>query len=157
MIVTLARDTDLAGFLDLAAEVERWFGPMVDDPDFHTAVDKHIRRGTALVAITSEQPALLGGMLFGAEPPIYHVHWLVVSEQTRGQGVGRALMEEAMRRFVRGPGTVEVVTFGTDHPGASASGARIFYERLGFAPAEPAAPGPEGGSRQVYRRAVKLI
>lgn len=44
-----------------------------------------------------------------------------------------------------------MVTFGPDHPGAVASGARAFCERLGFAPAEAAAPGPEGGSRQVYR------
>ena len=65
-----------------------------------------------------------------------------------------ALMTEAMRRFMPGPGIVEVVTFGADHPGAAASGARIFYERLGFSPAEAAAPGPEGGSRQVYRKTV---
>jgi hypothetical protein len=63
-------------------------------------------------------------------------------------------MAEAMRRFVSGPGTVEVVTFGAGHPDAAASGARVFYERLGFTPAEAAAPGPEGGSRQVYRKTV---
>ena len=59
-----------------------------------------------------------------------------------------------MRRYVSGPGVVEVVTFGAGHPGAVASGARVFYERLGFIPAETAPPGPEGGSRQVYRRTV---
>jgi len=59
-----------------------------------------------------------------------------------------------MRRFVTGPGTVEVVTFGAGHPGATASGARVFYEGIGFVPAEAAAPGPEGGSRQVYRKTV---
>ena len=48
---------------------------------------------------------------------------------------------------------MEVVTFGADHPGATASGARAFYERLGFNPAEAAPAGPEGGSRQVYRKA----
>jgi hypothetical protein len=37
--------------------------------------------------------------------------WLVVSEQVRGKGTGRALVADAMRRFVTGPGTVEVVTF----------------------------------------------
>ncbi|GGQ59154.1 hypothetical protein GCM10010195_13450 [Kitasatospora griseola] len=47
-----------------------------------------------------------------------------------------------------------VVTFGADHPGAVTSGARVFYERLGFSPAEAAENGPEGGSRQVYRRAL---
>ena len=63
-------------------------------------------------------------------------------------------MAEAMRRFISGPGVVEVVTFGAGHPGAAASGARVFYERLGFTPAAAAAPGPEGGSRQVYRKIV---
>lgn len=157
MIVRPTREQDAPGFLDLAAQVETWFGPMVEDPGFRGAVDKSIRRGTALVADSPEpgQPGLLGGLLFGAKSPTYHVHWLVVTEQARGRGVGRALMAEAMRRFADdGPGTVEVVTFGADHPGAVASGARVFYERLGFTPAEPAEPGPEGGSRQVYRRSV---
>ncbi|BCJ69368.1 GNAT family N-acetyltransferase [Polymorphospora rubra] len=92
--------------------------------------------------------------MFAAKAPTYHVHWLVVSERSRGKGVGRALMAEAMRRFVHGPGVVEVVTFGADHPGATVSGARVFYERLGFAPAEAVDPGPQGGSRQVFRLAV---
>lgn len=153
MIVRLTREQDVSGLLGLAAQVEHWFGPMVRDPGFHDAVGEHIRRSMALVAVSSES-GLLGGLLFGAEAPTYHVHWLVVAEKARGKGVGRALMMDAIRRFVRGPGSIEVVTFGADHPGAVASGARVFYERLGFTPAEAAEPGPEGGSRQIYRRAV---
>ncbi|MFC7303846.1 GNAT family N-acetyltransferase [Streptomyces monticola] len=157
--VRLARAHDLRGFLDLAAQVEHWFGPMVREPGFHKAVTQHIEEGKALVAETSSQSTggggeLLGGLLFGAEPSAYHVHWLVVSERIRGHGAGRALMAEAERRWVRAPGTVEVITFGADHPGAVTSGARAFYERLGFTPAEPAEAGPEGGSRQVFRREV---
>ncbi|MFJ9683747.1 GNAT family N-acetyltransferase [Streptomyces sp. NPDC101194] len=153
MIVRLAREQDVSGLFGLAAQVEHWFGPMVEDPGFRDAVGKHIRRSTALVAVSSESD-LLGSLLFGAKAPTYHVHWLVVAEKARGKGVGRALMMDAIRRFVRGPGSIEVVTFGADHPGAVASGARVFYERLGFTPAEATAPGPEGGSRQIYRRAV---
>ncbi|MFD6280678.1 GNAT family N-acetyltransferase [Streptomyces sp. NPDC060209] len=153
MIIRRAQQRDLAGFLGLAAQVEDWFGPMVEEPGFHSAVDEHIRRGAALVAVSPDSD-LVGGLLFGAKAPAYHVHWLVVSEKARGTGTGRALMADATRRFVRGPGTIEVVTFGADHPGAVPSGARVFYERLGFTPAEAAGPGPEGGSRQVYRRAV---
>ncbi|QDY81098.1 GNAT family N-acetyltransferase [Streptomyces qinzhouensis] len=152
-MVRLAEEGDFPGFLDLAAQVEHWFGPMVEEPGFHDAVNEHIRRSTALVAV-STGPGLLGGLLFGAKAPVFHVDWLVVSEEGRGQGVGRALMDEASRRFVRGPGTIEVVTFGADHPGALSSGARVFYESLGFTPAEAAEPGPEGGSRQIYRRPV---
>ncbi|GAA4513248.1 GNAT family N-acetyltransferase [Actinoallomurus oryzae] len=154
MIVRPALEQDAPGFVELAAQVEHWFGPMVNEPGFRAAVHRHIRRATALVAVSSTRADLLGGLLMGAKPPTHHVHWLVVSEHARGQGVGRALMADALRRFVHSPATVEVVTFGPDHPGAVASGARAFYERLGFTPAEPADPGPEGGSRQVYRRAV---
>lgn len=48
VIVRLAREQDFPGLLGLAAQVEHWFGPM-----FHSAVDKHIRRSTALVAVSS--------------------------------------------------------------------------------------------------------
>lgn len=161
MMVRLAEERDFPGFLGLAAQVEHWFGPMVEDAGFHDAVRDHIRRKAALVAVPSEQGTnsapdtdLLGGLLFGSDASVHHVHWLVVSRQARAGGVGRELMRDAMRRWVRGPADVEVVTFGADHPGASASGARAFYERLGFTPAEAAAPGPEGGSRQLFRRAV---
>jgi GNAT superfamily N-acetyltransferase len=158
MIVRLADDQDAPGLIELARQVEDWFGPMAGDPGFRAALDRHIGRGTALVAVNAgqapQQAGLLGGLLFSAKPPAYHVRWLVVCELARRQGAGRALVAEAMRRFVSGPGVVEVVTFGAGHPGAAASGARVFYERLGFAPAEAAAPGPEGGSRQVYRKAI---
>jgi ribosomal protein S18 acetylase RimI-like enzyme len=152
MIVRLASEQDAAGFIVLAGQVEHWFGPMIDDPGFRGVIDKHIRQATALVAVAPGEADLLGGLLFSAKPPTYHVQWLVVSERARRRRVGRALMAEATRRFPPGPATVEVITFGTDHPGATASGARAFYERLGFTAAEAAAPGPEGGSRQVYRK-----
>ncbi|MFI6082876.1 GNAT family N-acetyltransferase [Streptomyces sp. NPDC051217] len=157
MIVRLAREDDLPGFLGLAGQVEHWFGPMVDDPGFSRAVVEHISGSKALVAVDREQagqPPLLGSLLFGADAPTFRIHWLVVSERARGRGVGGALMADAMKRFVTGPGTIEVVTFGADHPGAVVSGARVFYERLGFSPAEATDAGPEGGSRQVYRLAV---
>jgi len=155
MIVRLAGEQDMPGFADLAGQVERWFGPMVDDPGFLAAVGRHIHRASAVVAVTADEPALLGGLLFGAKPPVYQVRWLVVSERVRRQGVGRALIAEAMRRFVTGPGVVEVVTFGADHPGAVASGSRVFYEQLGFTAAQAAEPGPEGGSRQVFRKVIE--
>ncbi|MET7289202.1 GNAT family N-acetyltransferase [Streptomyces sp. NPDC005573] len=153
MILRSAREDDIDALVGLAAEVEQWFGPMAGEPGFHRVLERHVRRSTALVA--SSPSGLLGGLLFGAgHAPVHHIHWLVVSAEARRRGVGRALVNSATRRFVRGPGTIEVVTFGPDHPGAAAGGGRVFYERLGFSPAEAAAPGPEGGSRQVYRLAV---
>ena len=107
MIVRLAGEQDVPGLLDLARQVEPWFGPMADDPDFRAALGRHIRRGTAVVAVAAGQAGVLGGLLFSARPPAYHVRWLVVSAPARG-GAGRALVAEAMRRCVSGPGVVEV-------------------------------------------------
>jgi GNAT superfamily N-acetyltransferase len=154
MIIRVAREEDAPGFNDLAGEVEHWFGAMVGEPGFNSVLSRKIHLGTALAAASDDEASLLGGLLFTAKPPAYHVRWLVVSAQVRGNGIGRALMADAVRRFVTAPGIIEVVTFGADHPGAAASGARLFYERLGFVPGEAAPPGPEGGSRQVYRKTV---
>lgn len=154
MIVRPAREEDTPGFMDLAAQVEHWFGPMTGEPGFHSVLARKIRQGSALVASGDDGTSPLGGLLFSARPPEYHVRWLVVSARARGKGVGRALLADAVRRFVTAPGTLEVVTFGAGHPGAADSGARRFYERLGFVPGEDAPPGPEGGPRQVYRKAV---
>ncbi|WP_327676224.1 GNAT family N-acetyltransferase [Kitasatospora sp. NBC_00458] len=161
MIIRLAEHVDLPAFLGLAGEVEEWFGPMVAEPGFHRAVTRSAEGGLALIAESdtdtgTDTDGPLGGLLFGrGGEGHHHLHWLVVAARARGTGVGRALLDEALRRYVRGPAVVEVVTFGADHPGAVASGARVFYERLGFLPGEPAGPGPEGGSRQVYRLAVE--
>jgi GNAT superfamily N-acetyltransferase len=152
VITRLTHPDDLPGFLRLAGEVEQWFGPMVEDEGFRCAVTRNIGRGTALVVDAHQGLGPVGGLLFGGTSPIYHIRWLVVAEQARGQGVGRALVTEALARFVRQPrAVVEVVTFAQDHPAASISGARSFYEHLGFTAAELADVGPEGGSRQVYR------
>ncbi len=64
MTVRPARERDFPGFLDLAAQVEEWFGPMVEEPGFHDAVREHIAASRALVA-PSSGPDLLGGLLFG--------------------------------------------------------------------------------------------
>jgi ribosomal protein S18 acetylase RimI-like enzyme len=152
VIPRLARPEDLPGFLRLAGEVEHWFGPMVEDEGFRSAVMRNIGRGSALVVDAHQGLGHLGGLLFGGTSPIYYIRWLVVAEQARRQGVGRALVTDALARFARQPrAVVEVVTFAQDHSAASISGARSFYERLGFIAAEPADVGPEGGPRQVYR------
>jgi GNAT superfamily N-acetyltransferase len=146
VIVRLATSADFDAILSLAAEVEDLFGEMVDDPGFHKALRTHIDRSSALVATT---PDIVGGLLFDPAGPDYHLDWLVVSSHARGTGIGSALFESAMERFVRGSGSIEVVTFGPDHPGADA---RLFYERHGFHAGPMLFPGPEGGSRQMYMK-----
>jgi hypothetical protein len=48
------------------------------------------------------------------------------------------------------PFTLSVVTFGEEN--LAGRPARHFYERMGFQAAEVALNGPEGGTRQVFRR-----
>jgi hypothetical protein len=39
-------------------------------------------------------------------------------------------------------------------PAPLRAGPGSYHERLGFTPSEAAAPRPEGGSRQVYRKTI---
>jgi GNAT superfamily N-acetyltransferase len=152
--VVAAEDADFAGFAVLAEPVEKWFGPMVSEPGFHRAVRNSIAAGRALCVRDASSTGLAGGLLFSGAHPVYHLDWLVVSESVRGSGVGGALVRAALARFTTSPATVEVVTFGTGHPGAVTSGSRAFYRRLGFIAGEAAPVGPEGGPRQLFRLAL---
>ncbi|MEU9074381.1 GNAT family N-acetyltransferase [Kitasatospora sp. NPDC048538] len=146
-IVTAVR-ADIPSWMSLAAGVEELFGPLVDDPGFEAALVRNVERGTALCVRAAEgRPgsALVGGLLFSVRRPHYEITWLAVEGNARGQGIGRLLVEAALREFVSPPCSIDVTTFGPDHPG---SGARLFYEELGF---EPTAQLLEDGSRQVYR------
>jgi hypothetical protein len=44
MQVALAQPADISALLDLAAEVEPLFGPMVADPGFQQALERNIQR-----------------------------------------------------------------------------------------------------------------
>jgi GNAT superfamily N-acetyltransferase len=151
VLVTVAHPTDLAGYLALAAQVEHWFGPMVNDTGFRHVLEKNIGRGTAMCVHRPDATGLRGGILFSIRPSICRINWLVVAQADRGAGVGATLVTEAIRQL-DGPGVVEVVTFSHDHPAAMPSGARAFYERLGFTAREPADPAPDGTPRQWYRK-----
>ncbi len=153
MHVALAQIADIPAWLDLAAEVESLFGPMVADPAFHAALERHIRRQTAFCIREQDGApgtALIGGLLFSAaHAPHYKIGWLAVSQRCRRQGLAKALVDYCFR-LIQPPAELSVVTFGADN--ASGEPARRFYERVGFQPAEAAPNGPEGGTRQVFRR-----
>jgi GNAT superfamily N-acetyltransferase len=155
--VVCAEQTDIPAWLALAAEVEPLFGPMVEEPGFMRALRRNIARGTALCVRTAHGPPgggaagtrLLGGLLYSPKPPVYTIGWLAVTSSHRRQGIGRALIERVFR-LAQLPAEFVVTTFGADRDeGASA---RRFYLEMGFYPAEPAPDGPEGGSRQIFRR-----
>jgi ribosomal protein S18 acetylase RimI-like enzyme len=143
-IVVEAGREDLSSWLEIVHQVEPLFGPM---PDFGITLARNISRGSALcVRDTSGQ--VLGGALLRV-PPHAQIAWLAVRSSARGRGVGRALVAETLRRY---PATAEVLvdTFGEDN--IEGRPARRLYESFGFAAAEHLERGPEGGTRQRFRR-----
>jgi len=153
--IVVAQREDQLAWLELAREVEPLFGPMVNDPGFHRALENNIARGTAYCVREANGPpgsALSGGLLYSIKPPIYKIGWLAVSEGRRNQGIGEALVAYAIQ-LVQPPAELLVTTFGADTVAGQA--ARRLYTRMGFEPAEQAPVGPEGGSRQVFRRSIK--
>jgi ribosomal protein S18 acetylase RimI-like enzyme len=159
MEVVRAGYRDVRSWLDLVAEVEPLFGPMLDGPEFYQVLLRNIERGTAYCVREddgSPGTPLLGAMLFSLprpDRPEYRIVWLAVAARSRRRRLGMLLVEHACG-LVEPPGVLTVVTFGEENvPGRPA---RRLYERLGFHPAEAAPHGPEGGSRQVFRRAITL-
>jgi GNAT superfamily N-acetyltransferase len=150
--VVMAQTEDIPAWLNLAAEVEPLFGPMVNEPSFLRALHKNIAQGTAFCVRDADGPpgvSLLGGLLFSPKPPVYTIGWLAVTQQYRRHGIGQRLVEYVLD-LVTPPAELVVTTFGADN--VAGEPARRFYERMGFHAAEAAPDGPEGGSRQVFRR-----
>jgi ribosomal protein S18 acetylase RimI-like enzyme len=152
--VVVAQPEDIPAWLVLAKEVEPLFGPLVDSPSFLNALHRNIGRGTAFCVREADGACgnpLLGGLLFSPKPPIYTIGWLAIAQQYRRQRIGQRLVAHIMP-FVEIPAELVVTTFGPDNPVGRP--ARLFYERLGFRPAELAANSPEGESRQIFRRFI---
>lgn len=155
MRVVVACEEDVAAWIDLAAEVEPLFGPMIDDPYFYQALYRNIGRGSAYCVREGDGlpgMPLLGGLLLSSHPPEYRIGWLAVRGDSRRRGVGRRLVEHALA-LVQPPAEVSVVTFVASAPPGAA--ARSFYTRLGFSPAELVSSGPDGQPRQVFRLSVE--
>lgn len=153
MRVVNATMDDLKGWLDLAAEVEYLFGPMVSDPKFIHALEKNINQDSAFCVRDNDGLAgsrLLGGILFSASnAPKYKIGWLSVSSQARNKGIATALIRHILK-LVDVPSEVVVTTFGNDIPDGQP--ARMLYQKFGFIPLDELIPnGPEGGSRQKFK------
>jgi len=156
-LVVPAQPEDIPAWLILAAEVEPLFGPMVAEPSFQRALRKNIERGTAFCVRAQDGTpgvTLLGGLLFSPRPPVYTIGWLAVTQLYQRRGIGQRLIERVLG-LIELPAEIVVMTFGSDHP--EGEPARRFYEHMGFHAAEQAPGGPEGGSRQIFRRFIDKL
>ena len=155
MKVQVAQPEDVGSWLGLAAEVEHLFGPMVSNPKFRSALMRNVERGSAFCIRESDGSAgapLLAGVLFSAKPPAYKIGWMSVAQRQRRHGLGTILLAHVMSQVIP-PAEVSVATFGSDV--AEGAPARKFYLTAGFIPAEITDGGPEGGSRQIFRKAIE--
>jgi ribosomal protein S18 acetylase RimI-like enzyme len=157
MKIVTAELEDIPAWICLAAEVEPLFGPLVNDPQFHAALEKNIRRGTAFCVRKEDGPPgeiLIGGMLFSMHPPVYTIGWLAVSKPYRHLGIGKLLVDQAMQ-LVTPPAELVVETFGPNETGSQ--DARKFYEELGFHAEEliPTRHNPNQKFHQIYRKKIE--
>jgi GNAT superfamily N-acetyltransferase len=138
--VAPATDSDVAGWLDLAAEVSDLFGiDMPNDLMFRDSLRQNVARGTAFCVRIDG--AIAGGMMFTAG----RIGWLAVSKKYRRRGIGRALVAHAQAEGR----DIRVTTFGNGHPHPDSQTARTLYNVLGFQTlTEVAAPGPDGTPRE---------
>ncbi len=115
MRVVVAQFADIPQWLKLAAEVEWLFGPMVDEPGFHRALESNIGRRTPFCIREADgQPGrpLMGAIVFRVkDAPDYTINWLSVRQRWRRRGVGRRLAEHVFG-LVEPPAMISVITLG---------------------------------------------
>lgn len=153
MNVVKATIGDLNGWLELAAEVEYLFGPMISDTKFIQAIEKNIIQSSAFCVRENDGApgtCLLGGILFSSvNAPSYKIGWLAVSSRARNKGIATELLKHVLK-VVNVPAEVSVTTFGNDIP--EGQPARRLYQKFGFVPQDEKIPnGPEGGTRQKFK------
>ena len=152
MEVMTATLDDIPSWLDLAAEVEPLFGPMVDDPVFRQGLTNVINAGTAFCVREGDGgpgAPLLGGLLWVDTPPDYEIAWLAVAKRARGQGIGSWLIGHVMLLAER-PCNITLQSFAPGIPEGDA--AHKLYKRAGFHVAETAPTNPAGVPTRMYRQ-----
>ena len=132
MHASLGKTADVASWLEIMCQVEPLFRPM---PDFEATLFRKINQRAALCVRSDNQhdPALVrGGILLGGAPPQVWIRWLAVRSSARGMGIGRCLVEAAVKQLAAS-NSISVETFREEN--IEGQPARRLYQRLGFRPA----------------------
>lgn len=136
--VVVSEVPDFDEWIALAREVEPLFGPMADDTGFRGALLGALTNGDALCVYGGDGKVQGGVILNLAQNGIA---WLAVAGDSRGKGLGRALLEAALDGL--NPNREIIVqTFAAEVPEGAA--ARRLYLNFGFADREPGGPNPAG-------------
>lgn len=138
LILRNAEERDLPALQSLTLELRAL--AEIDTPsfeaDFHKVFSLCIADPKYHIVVAEMEAQILGYLTLWLRPCLSHaglsalIDELVVAEGARGQGVGRALLEEALKR-ARGAGCVEIeVSTGFDNePAQSLYRSQAFEER----------------------------
>jgi predicted N-acetyltransferase YhbS len=142
MKVEYAEPADFDAWIALAREVEPLFGPMGDEVPFQEAIKQAIVQKTAFCMCSDpddKKTGLKGGIVISQE--LNEILWLAVSEQYRGKGYGRGLLEFAISKLNHGK-RILVQTFDASSPEGRA--ARKLYLDFGFTDYKDGGLNPAG-------------
>ncbi len=137
---------DIPAWLELAREVEPLFGPMADSEEFRSGIRQVILDGSAFCGETED--GTIGGII-ALNRPGNEIAWLAVSSACRGRGIGRLLMETAVRELDPAA-DILVQTFAGGIP--SGANARALFTGFGFADVEAAGKNPAGIDTVIMKR-----
>ncbi len=133
---------DYLDWLKLAKDVEPLFGPMVDDPIFRDGLRKAILEENAfcIAGRDSEGNGVFhGGIIISKRTN--EILWLAVGRQSRGRGIGAALLSEAINRLDPAR-PITLTTF--DQTVEAGAPARKLYQSFEFRDSVAAGLNPAG-------------
>lgn len=136
--IRLLTREDLDSFLSLAAQVEPLFGPMVAEDAFLDGLQHAIASDSCFCGVDRH------GVITGAVIIDRHqneICWLAVAGNRRGTGLGKTLLDEAVKELdIQRP--IRVQTFAENIVEGLA--ARKLYLSYGFIDKDPGEKNPAG-------------
>lgn len=131
-------EKDYTAWLELAAEVESLFGPMIQDKEFQEGIKACIKAGDSYCKLNDE--GIVAGII--AIDRIHNeISWLAVGKQHRGEGYGDCLIKKAIEELIIN-GDVYVQTFSAEYE--TGKPARKLYLNNGFVDYKKAGKNPAG-------------
>jgi len=142
MNIVYAELTDFDAWISLAREVEPLFGPMADELSFQESLKQAIYLKTAFCIrsdLNEKKKNLKGGVVISKESN--EIAWLAVSQQYRGNGYGRQLIDFAISNLNQQE-NIFVQTF--DQSVSEGKPARKLYLEFGFTDIKDGGLNPAG-------------